>query len=325
MARLALKSSVVKKLFALSGNRCAFPGCNECIIDESGIIVGEICHIEAAEKGGARYNLNSDDEHRRSFENLILMCANHHKKTNYADNYTVSKLISYKKEHEETFADRQYKVDNNIVERMINKNQQIIRNDNSESQINNQANTQHIGQQTIINHYGNNETTSGGDKVRKSNKRIVFGLVFFALLFAAYYFNTASPMNNNKEAVYEFLVDYLNNINDTKNAHDFFADNVENYIMTTNVSPDSINSLKRANNKNYANSKATIRKETLTLFSKENNICYWRFWGNFSCDRPLLQRYQTGTVYWEFGINEDQKITSIKQIKHKESYTKKSF
>ena len=82
MARLALKTSVIKRLFAVSKNECAFPDCKEKIIDEYGTVIGEICHIEGAEYGGERYNEFSDDEYRRSFENLILMCSNHHKKTN---------------------------------------------------------------------------------------------------------------------------------------------------------------------------------------------------------------------------------------------------
>ena len=82
MARLQPTPTVVKRLFALSSNRCAYPNCEETIVDEYGTVIGEICHIEAAEKGGERYNKFSDDEYRRSFDNLILMCSNHHKKTN---------------------------------------------------------------------------------------------------------------------------------------------------------------------------------------------------------------------------------------------------
>ena len=37
----------IKRLFAVSGNRCAFPNCQTHLSDEHGIIIGEICHIEA--------------------------------------------------------------------------------------------------------------------------------------------------------------------------------------------------------------------------------------------------------------------------------------
>jgi len=37
----------IKRLFAHSGNRCTFSGCVEMIVQES-TVVGEICHIKAA-------------------------------------------------------------------------------------------------------------------------------------------------------------------------------------------------------------------------------------------------------------------------------------
>jgi len=41
-----------------SGNQCAYPTCTESLVDEFGGYVGNVCHIEAAEKGGQRYNGN---------------------------------------------------------------------------------------------------------------------------------------------------------------------------------------------------------------------------------------------------------------------------
>lgn len=55
----------MKKLFALSGNRCAFPDCDKILVDEHDNIFAQICHIEAAEPGGVRYNPNQTDEERR--------------------------------------------------------------------------------------------------------------------------------------------------------------------------------------------------------------------------------------------------------------------
>lgn len=43
----------------------------------------EICHIEAVNEDGARYNPNLTDEYVNSYENLILLCANCH---TFADN-----------------------------------------------------------------------------------------------------------------------------------------------------------------------------------------------------------------------------------------------
>ena len=47
--------SVLKKLFALSGNLCAMPDCENALIHKTGTMVGKVAHIHAAEKGGARF------------------------------------------------------------------------------------------------------------------------------------------------------------------------------------------------------------------------------------------------------------------------------
>lgn len=94
--------TTIKKLFLLSSNKCAFLSCNQLLYDEeSDQLVGEICHIEAAEEGGERFNPKQTDEQRRHISNLILFCANHHKVTNNVEIYSVDKLKKIKKEHEQ--------------------------------------------------------------------------------------------------------------------------------------------------------------------------------------------------------------------------------
>ncbi len=44
----------VKRLFALSGNICAYPGCEVPIVERNGVVTGEICHIKARKPGGPR-------------------------------------------------------------------------------------------------------------------------------------------------------------------------------------------------------------------------------------------------------------------------------
>src|SRR6516162_8027592 len=92
----------VKRLFALSGNRCAFPRCSTPLVDpQSGSIVGEVCHIKGENPGAARYDPNQSNEERHGFDNLILLCNVHHK---VADDdeaaYTVERLGQMKKDHE---------------------------------------------------------------------------------------------------------------------------------------------------------------------------------------------------------------------------------
>lgn len=90
-----------KRLHALSGNQCAFPNCMKNLLSsENEINYSNICHIEAAKPGGQRYNYFSNDDYRRSFENLILLCANHHLETNDVVKYTVTVLQEMKKNHE---------------------------------------------------------------------------------------------------------------------------------------------------------------------------------------------------------------------------------
>ena len=91
----------IKRLYKLSKNQCAFPGCGVTFVspkDETNI--SNICHIETAEKGGERYNPNSNDEERKSFENLILLCPNHHKVTGDVQKYTVEVFCEMKRTHE---------------------------------------------------------------------------------------------------------------------------------------------------------------------------------------------------------------------------------
>lgn len=68
----------IKKLFALSRNRCAYPNCETPIVHETGAITGDVCHIKAASLGGPRFDPGQTDAERHAFENLVLMCKVHH-------------------------------------------------------------------------------------------------------------------------------------------------------------------------------------------------------------------------------------------------------
>ncbi len=60
----------------------------------------EICHIEAAEENGERWNPSMTDEERRHFSNLVLLCPNHHVETDDVKKYTVEVLKEMKSNHE---------------------------------------------------------------------------------------------------------------------------------------------------------------------------------------------------------------------------------
>jgi len=121
MARLGNRSDTIKKIFALSGNYCAFPGCTEHIINSEGQLIGEVCHIEAANEDGERYNPLQTDEERRSFDNLILLCANHHLVTDNVIEYTVERLKEIKKQHEEKFLQQPYQIPKQFIEAVLKK------------------------------------------------------------------------------------------------------------------------------------------------------------------------------------------------------------
>ena len=121
MARLAPTKTVLRALFARSGNQCNFPGCTHELINHRHKFVGQVCHIEAANKGGERYNNESEDEYRRSYENLMLMCYAHHIETNDEKVYTVGILQKIKYKHEDKYEKNPFKIDESELEIISNE------------------------------------------------------------------------------------------------------------------------------------------------------------------------------------------------------------
>lgn len=92
--------ATIKRLFAVSGNQCAFQKCPSPLVHD-GKVTGRICHIKGARPGSARYDSSQSDEDRHNFHNLILMCPIHHDVID-ADEvpYSVGRLHTLKSEHE---------------------------------------------------------------------------------------------------------------------------------------------------------------------------------------------------------------------------------
>lgn len=103
--RLAPEKDTLRELYLKSGNLCMFPDCAERMINKEGVFVGQVCHIEAAEEGGERFNPNQTNEQRRHFSNLMLMCYPHHTITNDVGAFTVERLKGFKATHEARFTD----------------------------------------------------------------------------------------------------------------------------------------------------------------------------------------------------------------------------
>lgn len=112
-----------KKLFALSGNQCAFPKCTNKLIAEDGeTVIGEIAHIQAAKKNGARYYPEISD--RADFPNLMLLCDEHHKIIDNKKNekeYPIELLKKWKSEHEEKNIKDKIEVSDEIIEQITAK------------------------------------------------------------------------------------------------------------------------------------------------------------------------------------------------------------
>ncbi len=118
MSRLATQQDVLRELFALSGNQCAFPNCMHALISDKGTFIAQLCHIEAANKGGQRYNSEQTDEERRSKANLLLLCYAHHRETDDEHEYTVERLKKIKNDHEDQFKN-QYHLPEIFVDKVL--------------------------------------------------------------------------------------------------------------------------------------------------------------------------------------------------------------
>lgn len=101
--RLAPEKDTLSLLFSLSGNVCAFPGCDHPIFNGKNKLIAQVCHIEAALEGGERHNSNSSNDDRRQFENLLVLCYAHHIETDDTEFYTVKKMRELKLNHEKQF------------------------------------------------------------------------------------------------------------------------------------------------------------------------------------------------------------------------------
>jgi len=98
----APSTATIKRLFAMSGNRCAFPKCTSPLIDGNKV-VGKICHIKARKLGGPRWDKDQTPEQRHGYDNLILMCGRHHDVIDDdEDAYTVDYLLRLKTKHEQS-------------------------------------------------------------------------------------------------------------------------------------------------------------------------------------------------------------------------------
>lgn len=99
-----LSDAGYKRLYALSGNKCAFRGCNNHVtVEDRGLPVttSEAAHIVAKSRQGPRGRAQVEDEELRSILNHILFCDAHHKIVDANPRtYSVGVLKKMKADHE---------------------------------------------------------------------------------------------------------------------------------------------------------------------------------------------------------------------------------
>ena len=93
-----------KILWARSGNRCAIcrvPLVVEQTAQDSESVVGDECHIVSASHSGPRHEPDFPSEQFDALDNLILLCATHHKMVDdQQETYTAEVVRSIKRNHE---------------------------------------------------------------------------------------------------------------------------------------------------------------------------------------------------------------------------------
>lgn len=115
------KLPTIKRLYAMSGNMCAFPDCQVPIVEASGTLTGEICHIKAQSPQGPRYDPVQTEEERHSYENLILFCRRHHKVVDSKiEIYDVHALKEIKAIHERFAGRTETDQDSFFARRLLN-------------------------------------------------------------------------------------------------------------------------------------------------------------------------------------------------------------
>ena len=83
MVARAFRTPGTNRLFALSGNQCAFPGCTNAVTDqvvpgEQPVTLAQRAHIVGVGRQGPRSQAVPLSDDIDAMENLLLLCGEHH-------------------------------------------------------------------------------------------------------------------------------------------------------------------------------------------------------------------------------------------------------
>ena len=107
--RKAIPDPVTNRLFALSGNQCAFPDCTNAVTDqdpgEQPVTLAQRAHIVGVGRQGPRSQETPLSDDIDAVENLVLFCGEHHRIVDANPRiYSVQVLAKYKADHEARIA-----------------------------------------------------------------------------------------------------------------------------------------------------------------------------------------------------------------------------
>ncbi|MCE7744260.1 MAG: tetratricopeptide repeat protein [Candidatus Heimdallarchaeota archaeon] len=102
---MTITKKQIKILWGRAAGKCSFPDCNKDLVFEEKnkkySIIGHNAHICSPKLDGPRYNPAISQKELNLYENLILLCSEHHKIIDdNLDLYTVAKLLEIKRNHE---------------------------------------------------------------------------------------------------------------------------------------------------------------------------------------------------------------------------------
>ena len=165
------------------------------------------------------------------------------------------------------------------------------------------------------NHYGAFSKGFGKLTVINQNKPLKWTIII--VLLAGIAFGTKKTFFNNristKEEFLKFLSHYQESVRECKqDAQDQFTNNISVFYKKHNVTPEMVNKERRTSD--YLNSQDNIDFSSIIL-RKVSDIYYWRYKSAVICWRPSLQQFQKCMVEMEFGLDSDNRITSINQLK----------
>ena len=106
----SIPDPVTNRLFALSGNQCAFPGCTNAVTDqvaagEQPVTLAQRAHIVGVGRQGPRSRETPLSDDIDAVENLTLFCGEHHRIVDANPRvYSVEVLAKYKADHEARMA-----------------------------------------------------------------------------------------------------------------------------------------------------------------------------------------------------------------------------